>query len=63
MECVRRVTTAKFSAPGPSARNCTAKHGYEVMTKLLPLLSKPRAIIRVISSILRRIIEGLTVDI
>jgi hypothetical protein len=36
-----------------------AKHGYEVMTNLHPFLVNARAFIRVISSILARIIEGL----
>src|SRR5258708_37749989 len=40
-----------------------AQHGYEVMTKSLGLLIDPRTFIRVISSILARIIEGLMVNI
>jgi hypothetical protein len=39
------------------------KHGYEVMTNLPAPLVNERAIIRVISSMLRRFIEGLTVAI
>jgi len=39
------------------------KHGYEAMTKLFAALIDARAIVRVISSILPRIIEGLTAAI
>jgi hypothetical protein len=39
------------------------KHGYEVMTKRFRRLIDPRTFIRVISSILARIIEGLMLGI
>jgi hypothetical protein len=39
------------------------KHGYEVMTNLLTHLIDARIFIRVISSILPRIIEGLTHEV
>src|SRR5579863_4834144 len=41
------------------ARSHAAEHGYESMRKLVRLLIDQRTFIRVISSILARIIEGL----
>ena len=42
---------------------CTSKHGYEGVTNLSASLINTCAFVRVISSILARIIEGLTIGV
>jgi hypothetical protein len=63
MERARSGTAAEYTGALLSARECTAKHGYEIMMEVPARLIIDRAIIRVISSILPRIIEGLTIAI
>lgn len=43
--------------------NLGVEYGYEIMTISFGLLIDPRSFVRVISSILARIIEGLTVGL
>jgi hypothetical protein len=51
-----RSNARRFAAHTP----LHGKHGYEAMTKLFAALNNARSIVRVISAILPRIIEGLT---